>query len=260
MEIICYSCGSGENPENTIEGIRHCQQVNANWRIEMDIQMTSDHELVLFHDYNTKRTTGEDLMIYNLTLQEVKQLNAGHNFQKKGEFTHRSSTVAIPELRTVFTIFPKAKLLLDVHTKDPRVVEILVQLVEEAFHQGDFIIVSEYDEIIQALKVRKPHWQYGVPKNEAKRMLYSSFVYLDGLFPIKSDVLMLPEKYGAINVLSKRVINHAQKRGKKIWAWKYEGDYVQTINTKFEMDTLARQGIDGIFTEFPEKLAKDLSG
>ena len=80
MTIICYSCGRGENPENTIKGIKHCQEINPNWRIEMDIQITSDDQLVLFHDYETKRTTGEDKLINELSLAEVKQLNAGYHF------------------------------------------------------------------------------------------------------------------------------------------------------------------------------------
>ena len=85
MDIICYSCGRGENPENTIEAIAHCQRVNPQWRIEMDIQMTSDNHLVLFHDYETKRTTGVEKQINNLTLNEVKELNAGYNYKLHGK-------------------------------------------------------------------------------------------------------------------------------------------------------------------------------
>ena len=75
MTIICYSCGRGENPENTLKGIKHCQTINPEWRIEMDVQMTADEQLVLFHDYNTKRTTGVNKLINELSLEEVKELN-----------------------------------------------------------------------------------------------------------------------------------------------------------------------------------------
>ncbi len=30
MEVICYATGKKENPENSIEGIQHCQRVNKN--------------------------------------------------------------------------------------------------------------------------------------------------------------------------------------------------------------------------------------
>ena len=259
MTIICYSCGRGENPENTIKGIKHCQAVNRDWRIEMDVQITADEQLVLFHDYETKRTTGEDKLINELSLKEVKALNAGYNFKEQEKYSYRSAPVKVPALREVFNQFPKAKLLLDIHTNNPKVVKILLDLIDADFREGDFIIVSEYDEIINKLRIERPNWRYGVPAKAAKKLLYSSFLYLDGLFPIKSDILMLPKMYGKINVLSKRVINHAKKRKKKIWAWMYEGEYVTTVNSKIEMEELGKVGIDGIYTEYPEKLLNEIS-
>ena len=258
MEIICYSCGRGENPENTIEGIRHCQNINSDWRIEMDIQITADEQLVLFHDYQTKRTTGEDKLINELNLQEVGELNAGYNFEKQGNKIYRSTSVKVPELKEVFEMFPKAKLLLDIHTNNPKVVDILIKLINLKFTTGDFIIVSEYDDIIKKMKSKQPNWLYGVAEKEAKKLLYSSFIFLDDLFPIKSDILMLPKQYGKINVLSKRVINHAKKRNKKIWAWVYEGECVKTITSKKELQEFIKMGIDGIFTGYPEKLSLEL--
>ena len=258
MQVICYSCGRGENPENSLEGIGHCLSVNPNWRIEMDIQITADNVLVLFHDDNTVRTTGEDFRINDLTIKEVKKLNAGFNFKSDGTYPNRNSFIRIPELREVFQKYPEAKLLLDIHTNNPKVVELFIELIETKFKHGDFIVVSQYDAIIEQLRKERPHWTYGVPANEAKKLLYSSFLYLDGLFPIKSDLLLLPKKYGNINVLSKRVVNHAKKRNIPIWAWMYEGEYVKTVESKIEMEELGKIGVNGIFTEFPQKLSNEL--
>lgn len=258
MEIICYSCGRGENPENSLEGIRHCQSVNPNWRIEMDVQITADNELVLFHDYETRRTTGENLRIDELTLSESKELNAGFNFKLKEDFPFRTNPIRIPELKEVFVEFPKAKLLLDIHTNKPEVVGLFIGLIEKEFENGDFIVVSEYDDIIQRIRKEKPEWTFGVPEKEAKKMLYSSFVCLDWVFPIKSDVLMLPKKYGNINVLSKRVMSHAKKRNKPIWAWLYEGEYVRTVESKSEMEELGKIGVSGVFTGYPRKLSNEM--
>ncbi len=260
MEIICYSCGRGENPENTLEGIRHCLSINPTWRIEMDIQFTADNKLVLFHDDDTIRTTGEDLRINELTLSELKGLNAAFNFKEKNEYPYRDNPIRIPELKDVLTEFPKAKLLLDIHSKNPNAIEIFIELIETEFKNGDFIVVSEYDHIIQKLRKEKPKWTFGVPANEAKKMLYSSFLYLDGLFPIKSDILMLPKKYGSINVLSKRVVNHAQIRNKELWAWIYESSDLDPTKFKAvesieELEELKALGVSGVFTEYPRKLS-----
>jgi len=258
MDIICYSCGRGENPENTLEGIEHCLQVNPDWRIEMDVQLTLDERLVLFHDYNTKRTTGEDKLINELNLKDVQQLNAGYSFRDNGKYIYRPDPLEVPELREVFIKFPQAKVLLDIHTNNPKVVQLLIELIYSKFDSGDFIIASEYDKIIKEFKKERSHWRYGVPEKEAKKMLYSSFLKLDNLFPIKSDILMLPKNFGKINVLSRRVINHAKKRNIPIWAWMYEGEEVRTVTSLKQLEELKQLGVDGVFTACPLKLKGEM--
>jgi len=255
LEIICYSCGRGENPENTLIGIQHCYSINSNWRIEMDVQITADEKLVLFHDKHTERTTGENKVISHLTLDEVAKLNAGYNFKINDTYEYRSTPIRIPELKNVFKEFPHAKLLLDVHSNNPKIVKILINLIDSEFREGDFVIASEYDEIIAQLKRLRPNWIYGVPVKEAKKMLYSSFLRLDHFFPIKRDILMLPKIFGKIEVLNKRVIKHAKSRNKLIWAWMYEGEEVKTVNSIIEIENLKKLGVDGIFTDYPEKIS-----
>ncbi len=261
MNIICYSCGRGEKPENSLEGIKHCQTINQDFRIEMDIQMTADNQLVLFHDKNTFRTTGVRATINQLQLKKLRELNIAFNFKQDGTFPYRDNPINITTLKEVFETFPKAKFILDIHTKNQNVIDVFIELIHRHFKKGDFVVVSEYDAIVKSLKTKQPDWIYGVPAYEAKKMLYSSFIYMDQYFPIKSDILMLPKMYGKINVLSKRVIRHAQYRNKPIWAWLYESTNLDTtqfkaIETADEYLALEKLGISGVFTEYPEKLSK----
>lgn len=254
MEIICYSCGRGEFPENTLEGIANCQSINPEWRIEMDIQITKDGHLVLFHDYETKRVTGEHHLIAEMNLSEVQALNSGNHFAKDGEYIYRNAPLSIPLLQYVFEQFPKARFMLDVHTDKLTAVELLIALVEKYGVADNIIVVSKYDATIRAFKQQRPDWIYGVPTMEAKKMIYSSFLGLDTLFPIRSDILMLPQKAGSINILSRRVINHAKRRNKKLWVWMYEGEYVGNVNTKEDLLQMESLGADGVFTDYPSQL------
>ena len=68
----------------------------------------------------------------------------------------------------------------------------------------------------------------------------------------------LAKRYGKINVLRERVVNHAKKRNKKIWAWMYEGEEVRTVNSIDEIEKFRELGVDGIFTDYPEKLSRSL--
>ncbi|WP_024769607.1 glycerophosphodiester phosphodiesterase family protein [Aquimarina macrocephali] len=258
MEIVCYGCGRGENPENTIEGIHHCQSINPDWWIEMDIQITKDEKLVLFHDYQTKRITGVNNKIHQLTLTEIQQLNAGYNFNVENKFIYRENPIQIPTVEEVFQKFPKAKLLLDLHTNNLLAVTRLITLIKKYTMANQVIIVSRYDEVISSFKKKRPKWRYGVPTKEAKKMIYSSFLYLDKLFPITSDILMLPKKAGKVNVLTKRVVKHVKKRNKTLWAWMYEGEIVKTVDDETELNEMKELGVHGIFTGFPKKLMNQI--
>lgn len=259
MEIICYACGRGENPENTIEAIRHCQHVNPDWRIEMDLQITKDGEIILFHDYNAKLTTSIDKNIFDLSLDEISTLNAGYNFKLNEEYPFRNNPLQIPTLKEVFTLFPKAKFVLDVHANNLEVVDKIINIVDKFEVVNQIIVVSKYDKTIARFKEKRPNWKYGAATNEVKKMVYSSFLFLDNFFPIQSDVLLIPVRFGSITLLTKRVIKHINKRNKKLWVWMYEGKKVITIETKKELDELAQKHIHGIFTDSPSKLNNEIA-
>lgn len=258
MEIICYSCGRGENPENTIEGIKHCQKINPNWRIEMDLQMTKDGQIILFHDYETERISGFKSRIQELNLESVKKLNSGYNFKVGSKFPYRQNPIEIPTLDEVCHSFPNANLLLDIHTDNLNAIDKIIGIIEQYGMEKQIVVVSHYDQVLLEFKVKRPNWVYGATTKEVKKMVYSSFLFLDNLFPIKSDMLMLPVKYGNIKLLTNRVIRHVKKRNKSLWIWLNEGKKVITINSKKELSEFDKIGIDGVFTEFPNKLNKEI--
>jgi len=258
-EIICYGCGRGENPENTIKAIEHCQNINPDWRIDLDLQITKDAEIVLFHDYNAKRRTGENYNIFNLTIDEVKKLNAGFYFQKNGEFPFRKKPIKIPTLAEVYIKFPNAKFVLDIHTNNKEAIDKIIELTETYAIDNDIIIVSHYDTVIKKFKNKRPDWIFGAATKEVKKTVFSSFLFLDFLFPLKSDVLLIPIKFNNITLLTNRVLKHIKSRDKKIIVWKKEGktnDDVICIENKKEFDELKNKGVDAVYSEYPEQFNK----
>ncbi len=259
MEIICYGCGRGENPENTIEAIRHCQKTNPNWRIEMDLQITKDGEIILFHDYNAKLITGANENIFDLNLNEITALNAGKNFKVNDGYPHRDNPIRIPTLIEVFRLFPKAKFILDIHTNNLEAVDKIINIVDKFKVVSQIVVVSQYDKTIARFKEKRPDWKYGAATNEVKKMVYSSFIYLDNFFPVQSDILLIPVKFGSFTLLTRRVIKHINQRNKKLWVWMYEGKKVITVESKKEFERLKQKNIHGIFTDFPNKLNNEIA-
>ncbi|GAA3627140.1 glycerophosphodiester phosphodiesterase family protein [Flavivirga jejuensis] len=265
VEIICYGCGRGEKPENTIEAIRHCQEINPEWRIEIDIQMSKDEEIVLFHDHNTKKITGIKRDIRKMNYDEIKMLNAGFNFSINGEFTHRKKTIGIPTLKSVFNLFPKAKLVLDIHSKNLKAVDKIIEIIEIYGVNNKIVIVSHYDKVIQKFKGKRPNWIYGAAVKEGTKIVCSAFIFLDYFFPLKSDILILPVKFGNFSFLRKRVLNHVLKRNKKIWVWQElwmfssTGKKVVMVNSLEKFTELKQRQVDGVFTDSPWELNKQLT-
>ncbi len=258
MEIICYSCGRGEHPENSIEGIMHCQQVNPDWRIEMDLRITKDQQIVLFHDATTERTTGTNGQLRELNLQALQQLNIGYHFKQGNDFPYRENPIPLPTLDEVCQLFPQAKLLLDVHTDNQKIVDLIITIIEQHEMEQQIVVVSEYDSIMTSFKTKRPAWEYGAATKEVKGMVYSSFLFLDRFFPIKADILMLPVFFGRMRLLTNRVINHIVSRNKRIWIWLREGKEVETINGASELQGYKSKGVHGVFTEFPAKLKTEI--
>jgi glycerophosphoryl diester phosphodiesterase len=69
-------------PENTMPAFIAAEKLGCDM-IEMDLHMTADGELVIMHDRSAKRTAGVDRNIDEMTLAEVKELDAGALFSEE---------------------------------------------------------------------------------------------------------------------------------------------------------------------------------
>ena len=60
-------------PENSLPAFKRA--IEHNFNIELDVQLTKDNQVIVFHDHNVKRMTGKDSFIEKLTYAETQQLN-----------------------------------------------------------------------------------------------------------------------------------------------------------------------------------------
>lgn len=81
MVNIAHRGASGHAPENTMAAFRKGVDMKADY-IEIDVQMTKDGELVVIHDTTVDRTTNGTGKVIDLTLEEIRQLDAGSWFNE----------------------------------------------------------------------------------------------------------------------------------------------------------------------------------
>jgi glycerophosphoryl diester phosphodiesterase len=131
--LIAHRGGSLEVPENTLAAFRHAIDLGMKF-VELDVQMSSDGELMVIHDETIDRTTGGHGAVGSYTFEELRKLDAGSHFgpQFAGE--------RIPTLREVLELCTDAGVGVVVEIKSPELypgmVEKTVALIGEMWMRG----------------------------------------------------------------------------------------------------------------------------
>ena len=79
-KIFAHRGSKGTHPENTLASFREAVRVGSDG-IELDVHLTKDGQLVVIHDETIDRTTNSTGEIRNLTLAEIKVMDAGSWFK-----------------------------------------------------------------------------------------------------------------------------------------------------------------------------------
>ncbi len=107
---ICAHRGAMDtHPENTIAAFKEAIRLQVQM-IELDVRLTKDKQLVILHDETVDRTTNGKGKIEDLTLEQVKQLDAGS--WKSPEFKGEK----IPTFEETLAVMPD-NIWLNVHLK-----------------------------------------------------------------------------------------------------------------------------------------------
>jgi glycerophosphoryl diester phosphodiesterase len=136
--ICAYRGASNTHPENTLAAFQEAVRLGAHM-IEMDVQFTRDRQLVLMHEPTVDRTTNGSGAVADLTLKEIKRLDAGS--WKSSLFVGEQ----VPTLQQVLQIMP-INIWLELHLRGGREVgERVAQAIvkEERLHQTFLVCNSE---------------------------------------------------------------------------------------------------------------------
>ncbi len=79
MLVIAHRGASGHAPENTLAAFKRALGLGATF-IETDLQLTRDSRFVAIHDPTVNRTTNGQGKVHDMTLAELRRLDAGSWF------------------------------------------------------------------------------------------------------------------------------------------------------------------------------------
>lgn len=231
---IAHRGASGNFPENTVCAFRAAIDAGAEM-CELDVQLSRDGAIVVIHDETVERTTDGKGEVAELTLEELKRLDAGAKFKGgavKGE--------RIPTLDEVFSV-TSGKCGLNIELKAGGLEHQVAQIMQARNALADSI-VSSFD------------WEY------LKNIQQLHFNIRVGLLaeekPVDLMMNAVAMRAHSINprwdMVTSDLCKAAHERGLKVYTW--------TVDADARMRALIACGVDGIMTNYPERLRKVVGG
>lgn len=235
---IAHRGASGYAPENTIAAYDLAVKMKSDY-FEVDVQRSKDGELVILHDTTVDRTTNGTGKVGDLTLAELKSLDAG------SWFSPRFQGEEIPTLEEILDRYKGKRSGILIELKNPELYpgiekQLADLLKKKRMHKrtGKVIVQSFNHESIQTYHQIQPSVPLGV--------LISYTQYKNGISDEQIDAFASYAQYFNPNksLVDSDLVKRVHQRGLKIFPY--------TIQDKEAADQLIKAGVDGIITDYPE--------
>lgn len=224
-KITSHRGSSYYAPENTMLAMEYAVRDLSDY-VEIDVQQTKDGEVIVMHDASLKRTTGVNKKVYEVTYDEIKDLDVGKWFDKNLQ------DARIPTLDEVLE-YCKGKIKLNIEIKgyeySKNLEEEVVKLVEKHDMVKDCCVSSFNYESLKKVKEFNQDIKTGYIISSAygdfSRMKYSDF------FSIRATAV------------TSNMIKEIHSAKKQVHVW--------TVNSSKQMRNLMQIGVDNIITDNP---------
>lgn len=245
--VIAHRGGARQWPENTLHAFERAVEAGVD-TIEMDVRTTADGALVVMHDPSVERTTDGSGRVEALTLAELQSLDAAHRFTPDGgqSFPLRGRGVRVPTLAEVFEKLPHARYIIEIKDESPQTVESLCALINQRA-MGERVVVGSFRQpMLDEFRRACSDVATSASTLEASKFLALYEAGLAESYSPPMQALMVPERLGGMTVLTRGFVAAAHARNLHVHAW--------TINDPADMRRLLDAGVDGIMTDYPERL------
>jgi glycerophosphoryl diester phosphodiesterase len=206
----------GVEPENTLRSFRRAEQAGLD-QIELDLHLSKDGALVVMHDAEVDRTTDGSGLIRDLTLDEIRALDAG-----------------LGERVPVFEeVLDAVKTPLQAEIKDVRAARVLAEVLLErdltdrveviSFHAE---AITEVARLVPGVRTALVAEHYGPEVAERAVAAGAATVCLD------------------IQRLTLEVVERARAAGLRVFSW--------VVNTPQQLRLARALELDGVTTDQPE--------
>ena len=215
----------GYAPENTLKSFKKALELNVD-AVELDIYVCKSGELVVIHDDKVNRTTNGKGYVVEKTFEELSTLDAG-----EGE--------KIPKLSEVLDLIDR-KVKVNIELKGVKTAKPVHELIEKyvknkGWEYDDFLISSFNHYELKKFRKLNPKIKIGA--------------LISGI-PIGFSKFAKMLNVDSVNLcfefINQEFVDDAHNRNLKVYVW--------TVNDSDHIESMKTFGVDGIFSNFPDRL------
>lgn len=221
---------SSAAPENTIESLQAAVDIGVQ-SVEFDVQMTKDGEIILLHDDSLDRTTGYHAKVWDVTYEEIKDLDASVGFRsetgKDYDETH------IPTLDQALKAIQGTGLYCNIEIKrtghDDGIEAKTVQIIRDNGYLDLCDVTSQDYATLEAVRAADPD----------VLTAYTTYIGIGDIENLEAaDIISIQESFATY-----QEVQRLHNSGKRVFVW--------TINDSEAMEKLISLNVDAILTNDP---------
>ncbi|SDI09889.1 glycerophosphoryl diester phosphodiesterase [Pseudomonas benzenivorans] len=244
--VIAHRGGRGLWPENSLFAFERASALGVDM-LEMDLRLSSDGELVVFHDRRLERTTDGRGPVAALTLEQLQAMDAGYRWTADGGESHpyRGQGIRIPAFAEVLERFPDTPKVIEIKVPDAGMEALLCDALEHNGQRDLVIVGSFYERSLQLFRELCPGVATSAGPASVRLLVALDWLGLGSLLSPSYQALQIPERHNDLRIASDSLLRTAQARGLNVQLW--------TINEQPAMRRLLDLGAHALITDYPDR-------
>ncbi len=241
---IAHRGGKRVAPEHTFAAYDSALQLGADV-LEIDTHITVDGAVVVLHDDTVDRTTDGVGEIADMTLEQVRTLDAGYHYDSGNDFPFRGLGHQVPLLTELLDRYPESCFTVELKSGDERLPGALVDMFRERGLLERTVFAAFSPTRIQAIRDLESAALTGLALDEMPTLITQDRALVDSWEP-KGRYAQIPKSLTDVDSVAR-----ALRFGVELHPW--------TVNSREEMAAVIALGVGGIITDDPGLLAELLA-
>ena len=245
--LFAHRGASGLLPENTLEAFRAGLEAGAT-HLELDVHGTRDGAVVVFHDATLERTTDSVGAVRDMTLADLRGVDAGYGFRDAGgKRCYAAHGIRVPTFEEVLSEFPDVPLNVEIKQDEPAIEDEAIALIRRFGGSSRLLLAAEHQPIMDRIRARYDG-PTGFTADEALDFYLCSIEGRWAGYRPPGQALQVPPRYGEVDVVTPRLIAAARHVGIEVHVW--------TVNDVEVARELLAMGVDGLMSDLPATIAR----